>query len=150
MYITLYIFSFGGMPISKICCIGAGYVGGPTCSVIAYKCPEVKVTVVDINPQRIAEWNSDELPIFEVNYWIYVSYLKLDLFNGFSFACVYFHSCKKDMFTMFFHEVDEYYIFYILHFNIITMNSFSSLCQSTFSNWGKILFLLWVWFNCEN
>ena len=24
--------------IKKICCIGAGYVGGPTCSVIAQKC----------------------------------------------------------------------------------------------------------------
>lgn len=56
---------FGGMTIKKICCIGAGYVGGPTCSVIAYKCPEVQVTVVDVNQQRIAEWNSDELPIFE-------------------------------------------------------------------------------------
>jgi hypothetical protein len=64
--IVLSVVSFGGMSIHKICCIGAGYVGGPTCSVIAYKCPEVQVTVVDTNPQRIAEWNSDELPIFEV------------------------------------------------------------------------------------
>ena len=58
--------SFCGMSVKKICCIGAGYVGGPTCSVIAYKCPELQVTVVDVNPQRIAEWNSEELPIFEV------------------------------------------------------------------------------------
>jgi len=48
-----------------ILCIGAGYVGGPTMAVIAHKCPHYKVTVVDINPVRIAEWNSDELPIFE-------------------------------------------------------------------------------------
>ncbi len=40
-------------------------MGGPTMSVIAYKCPDYKVTVVDINPDRIARWNSDELPIYE-------------------------------------------------------------------------------------
>ncbi|KAJ3280242.1 UDP-glucose 6-dehydrogenase 1 [Borealophlyctis nickersoniae] len=49
----------------KICCIGAGYVGGPTCSVIAYKCPDIQVTIVDLNQARIDAWNSDELPIFE-------------------------------------------------------------------------------------
>jgi len=50
----------------KICCIGAGYVGGPTCSIMAYKGKEnVKVTVVDINQERINAWNSDELPIYE-------------------------------------------------------------------------------------
>ncbi|KAI9225996.1 MAG: UDP-glucose/GDP-mannose dehydrogenase family, NAD binding domain-containing protein [Piptocephalis tieghemiana] len=49
----------------KICCIGAGYVGGPTCTVIAYKCPEIEVTIVDLNEERIAAWNSDELPIYE-------------------------------------------------------------------------------------
>jgi len=49
----------------KICCIGAGYVGGPTMAMIAHKCPEIQVHVVDINPQRIAAWNSDELPVFE-------------------------------------------------------------------------------------
>lgn len=53
------------MPISKVCCIGAGYVGGPTCSVIAYKCPEIQVTVVDISQSRINAWNSDDLPIYE-------------------------------------------------------------------------------------
>lgn len=53
------------MSVKKICCIGAGYVGGPTCSVIAYKCPEITVTVVDLSEQRIAQWNSDVLPIFE-------------------------------------------------------------------------------------
>jgi len=49
----------------NILCIGAGYVGGPTLAMIAYKCPQYKVTVVDINPARIAQWNSDELPIYE-------------------------------------------------------------------------------------
>jgi len=49
----------------KILCIGAGYVGGPTMAMIAYKCPQYRVTVVDINPIRIAEWNSDDLPIYE-------------------------------------------------------------------------------------
>ncbi|KAL7981689.1 hypothetical protein Chor_010884 [Crotalus horridus] len=51
--------------IKKICCIGAGYVGGPTCSVIAQMCPKIKVTVVDVNEARIAAWNSDTLPIYE-------------------------------------------------------------------------------------
>lgn len=49
----------------NILCIGAGYVGGPTMAMIAYKCPQYRVTVVDINPTRIAEWNSDDLPIYE-------------------------------------------------------------------------------------
>lgn len=45
---------------------GAGYVGGPTCAIIASKCPSVLVTVVDVSAERIAAWNSDVLPIFEV------------------------------------------------------------------------------------
>eukprot|EP00898_Chlorokybus_atmophyticus_P003322 jgi/Chlat1/3991/Chrsp26S04069 len=50
----------------KICCIGAGYVGGPTMAMIAYKCPDdVEVAVVDINKSRIDAWNSDKLPIYE-------------------------------------------------------------------------------------
>ncbi|MEE4355204.1 MAG: nucleotide sugar dehydrogenase [Desulfococcaceae bacterium] len=49
----------------KILCIGAGYVGGPTMAMIACKCPQYTVTVVDINPERIAGWNSDTLPIYE-------------------------------------------------------------------------------------
>ncbi|CAN1296678.1 UDP-glucose 6-dehydrogenase 2 [Linum perenne] len=49
----------------KICCIGAGYVGGPTMAVIALKCPAVEVAVVDISVQRITAWNSDTLPIYE-------------------------------------------------------------------------------------
>lgn len=54
------------MPFVKdVLCIGAGYVGGPTMSVIAQKCPDYKVTVVDVNPQRIEAWNSDQLPIYE-------------------------------------------------------------------------------------
>lgn len=52
----------------NICCIGAGYVGGPTMSVIAYKSPSIKVNIVDVNQDRINAWNAedlDELPIFE-------------------------------------------------------------------------------------
>ena len=41
------------MKINKICCIGAGYVGGPTMAVIALKCPDICVTVVDINSKKI-------------------------------------------------------------------------------------------------
>ena len=56
------------MKITNICCIGAGYVGGPTMAVIAQKCPNIKVTVVDVNENRINAWNStndEELPIYE-------------------------------------------------------------------------------------
>lgn len=56
------------MKIKAICCIGAGYVGGPTMSVIAQKNPDIKVTVVDLNSQRIADWNDKDLsklPIYE-------------------------------------------------------------------------------------
>ncbi len=49
----------------KICCIGAGYVGGPTMAMIAKKAPDIQVTVVDINEKRIAAWNSGDLPVFE-------------------------------------------------------------------------------------
>ncbi|OCF34390.1 UDPglucose 6-dehydrogenase [Kwoniella heveanensis CBS 569] len=51
--------------VKKICCIGAGYVGGPTCAVIAVKCPNIQVTIVDLNQARIDAWNSDNLPIYE-------------------------------------------------------------------------------------
>ncbi len=54
--------------VKKICCIGAGYVGGPTMTVIADKCPQLKINVVDINKSRIAAWNSpnfDNLPVYE-------------------------------------------------------------------------------------
>lgn len=53
------------MAVEKICCIGAGYVGGPTMAVIALKNPTITVNVVDINPERIAAWQTDELPIYE-------------------------------------------------------------------------------------
>ncbi len=54
--------------IKRICCIGAGYVGGPTMLVIADKCPELDINVVDINEERIAGWNNsdlEKLPIYE-------------------------------------------------------------------------------------
>ena len=49
----------------SICCLGAGYVGGPTMAMIAAKCPDIKVTVCDPNEKRIAAWNSDTLPVYE-------------------------------------------------------------------------------------
>lgn len=61
-------------PVRSICCIGAGYVGGPTCSIIAARCPHIEVTIVDVNPARIAAWNSPpdpssgvltDLPVYE-------------------------------------------------------------------------------------
>lgn len=57
-----------GTGIKNICCIGAGYVGGPTMAVIAHKCPDIKVTIVDLNADRIAAWNdenTDSLPVYE-------------------------------------------------------------------------------------
>ena len=56
------------MKIKSICCIGAGYVGGPTMAVIAQKCPDIKVTVVDLNESRITAWNDsnlENLPVYE-------------------------------------------------------------------------------------
>ena len=56
------------MKIKNICCIGAGYVGGPTMSIIAQKNPEIKVNVVDMNENKIAAWNSENLenlPVYE-------------------------------------------------------------------------------------
>ena len=55
-------------PIRSICCMGAGYVGGPTMAVIADRCPEIQVTVVDLNAERIAAWNDpdlSQLPVYE-------------------------------------------------------------------------------------
>jgi UDPglucose 6-dehydrogenase len=61
-------FKIMNMKITNICCIGAGYVGGPTMAVIAQKCPHIKVTVVDLNEERIAKWNDsnvDNIPVYE-------------------------------------------------------------------------------------
>jgi UDPglucose 6-dehydrogenase len=52
-------------PKKNILCIGAGYVGGPTMAMIASKCPQYKITVVDINEKRIREWESEDPPIYE-------------------------------------------------------------------------------------
>ena len=55
--------------IKKICCIGAGYVGGPTMAIISEKCPDIIITLVDLNESRIAAWNSHDfkLPVYEPN-----------------------------------------------------------------------------------
>ncbi|HVJ46929.1 MAG TPA: UDP-glucose 6-dehydrogenase [Luteolibacter sp.] len=53
------------MKIKNICCLGAGYVGGPTMAMIAAKCPDIQVTVADFNEKRVDAWNSDDLPVYE-------------------------------------------------------------------------------------
>ena len=53
------------MKIKSICCLGAGYVGGPTMAMIAAKCPDIQVTVADFNEKRVDAWNSDDLPVYE-------------------------------------------------------------------------------------
>ncbi len=62
--------------VNKICCIGAGYVGGPTMAVIAEQCPNIEVTVIDVNQERINQWNNKDtskLPIFEPGLDIVIS-----------------------------------------------------------------------------
>ena len=49
--------------VGNICCIGAGYVGGPTMAVIADRCPNIEVNVVDIDEERIKKWNDKDLNI---------------------------------------------------------------------------------------
>ena len=54
--------------IKNICCLGAGYVGGPTMAVLAEQCPQIKVTVVDLDKKKISLWNSKDMtkiPVFE-------------------------------------------------------------------------------------
>ena len=56
--------------IRKICCIGAGYVGGPSMAVFAKNCPDIQIKVVDINSSKIDSWNSQdfsEIPVYEPN-----------------------------------------------------------------------------------
>ena len=56
--------------IKNICCIGAGYVGGPTMAVIADKCPHIQIEVVDLNEEKIKNWNNNDLsklPVYEPN-----------------------------------------------------------------------------------
>ena len=71
--------------VTDICCIGAGYVGGPTCAVIALKCPEINVRVVDLSQERIDQWNSEKLPIFEVvHYFVFIPLFSFPSSNRFS------------------------------------------------------------------
>ena len=65
----------------NVCCIGAGYVGGPSCAVMALKCPKIKFNIVDLNQKRIDAWNSEELPIYEV---CIVPRYSWDLLSGFA------------------------------------------------------------------
>lgn len=67
LHILVPTVTMSPVKVTKICCIGAGYVGGPTCAVIALKCPHITVTIVDLNQARIDAWNSADfaLPIYE-------------------------------------------------------------------------------------
>ena len=58
----------GRYKVKKVCCIGAGYVGGPTMIVFANKCPDIQFKVVDLNSKRVDAWNNQDLtklPIYE-------------------------------------------------------------------------------------
>ncbi|KAI5919179.1 hypothetical protein F4810DRAFT_703760 [Camillea tinctor] len=57
--------SYLAQPVKNICCVGAGYVGGPTAAVMAFQNPNIRVTVVDRDERRIRRWNSKHLPIHE-------------------------------------------------------------------------------------
>lgn len=83
----------------NILCIGAGYVGGPTMSVIALKCPEYKINVVDVNENKIKQWNSDNLPVFEPGLMDVVKkvrgknlFFSIDIKNGIKKADIIFVS----------------------------------------------------------
>ena len=58
--------------IKNICCIGAGYVGGPTMAIIAERCPNIQVEVVDLNEERIKNCNNKDL---KVHAWLNIYYL---------------------------------------------------------------------------
>lgn len=73
----------------KVCCIGAGYVGGPTCAVMALKCPDITITLVDKSAERIAQWNSEKLPIYEVSLSYYCAYLADDHVSEEIHVCTY-------------------------------------------------------------
>lgn len=60
------------MYIKKITCFGAGYVGGPTMAVMAFKCPNITFVVFDINEQIIECWNNNKFPIFEQDLHYYI------------------------------------------------------------------------------
>lgn len=63
--------------VTNICCIGAGYVGGPSCAVIANQCPHIQVNVVDLSKERIDAWNSNNLPIYEVHLLFFSNFLNI-------------------------------------------------------------------------
>ncbi|KAI6785539.1 UDP-glucose 6-dehydrogenase-like protein [Emericellopsis cladophorae] len=57
--------TLGDVVVKNICCVGAGYVGGPTAAVVAFQNPHIRVTVVDRDETRIRRWNSKHPPIYE-------------------------------------------------------------------------------------
>jgi hypothetical protein len=80
--------------VNNICCIGAGYVGGPSCAVMASKCPHIQINVVDMSQERIDAWNSSNLPIFEVKIFLKckgsVKFISIH-FNLFQFISIHFN-----------------------------------------------------------
>ena len=82
--------------IKNITCIGAGYVGGPTCSIIAQKCPDVTVSVVDLSQSRIDAWNSNVLPIYEVyRRHCFICNILKDIFNYKFIKQIVIHCCMN-------------------------------------------------------
>ncbi len=76
------------MTVTHICCVGAGYVGGPTSVVMAAKCANISVTVCDLSAERIAQWNSDdELPIYEPGEIIPTPTLQLPITQAWKHLC---------------------------------------------------------------
>jgi len=79
----------------KVCCIGAGYVGGPTCAVMALKCPDITITLVDKSAERIAQWNSEKLPIYEVSLsYCFFVFVFRNWSNGQMIMCAHTHTNK--------------------------------------------------------
>ncbi|CAD8204476.1 unnamed protein product [Paramecium pentaurelia] len=72
------------MQINKVCCFGAGYVGGPTMAVMASKCPKQTFVVYDINEQQINKWNNKQYPVYEKNL---DEYINQTLDNNLIFTC---------------------------------------------------------------
>ena len=96
------------LSLKKICCIGAGYVGGPTMAVIAKHCPNLNIEVVDINENRINSWNSENINDVRLNYL-----KKYD--DKFNFQTQLFNYFDKDKYPE---------IFWIIYFTDITNEKF--------------------------
>ena len=111
--------------ISKVCCIGAGYVGGPTCAIICHNCPEITVTVVDLNKEKIAAWNSDKLPVYEVT--------KLNKTVSLTYTRCYIYITEKE---------NKYsFLKHVLH-TPATETSFNPFSAGTDLRTGRVIYIL--------